>query len=137
MNHEDTKGTKFKLDEATEMTARLAVDAAFHVHSTLGPGLSERVYEACFVHECRSRGMSVAQQVHVPVVYGDLRIEAGLRLDLLLDNRVVIELKAVETILPLHRAQLITYLKVAHHSLGLLINFNVPLIKDGIHRIVV
>ncbi len=136
MDHKDAKTQRSELGERTQETARQAVDAAFQVHSILGPGLSEKVYEACFLYECSKRGMTVAQQVHVPIQYGDIRIEAGLRLDMILNDCVVIELKAVEALIPLHKAQLITYLKLTGLRLGLLINFNVSMIKDGIQRII-
>jgi GxxExxY protein len=115
--------------------ARIAVDAAFRVHSTLGPGLLERVYEACLVHELRKRGLVADTQVELPVVYDGVQIDAGMRIDVLVAKQLVIELKAVETILPVHKAQVLTYLKLTGHRLGLLMNFNVPLIKDGIERI--
>ena len=137
MDHKDTKTQRTALDDKVQDTARLAVDAAFHVHSILGPDLTEKVYEACFLYECSKRGMTVARQVHIPIQYGEIRIEAGLRLDMILNDCVVIELKAVESLIPLHKAQLITYLKRTGFRLGLLINFNVPMIKDGIQRIVV
>ena len=136
MDHKGTKTQRTELDEKVQDTARLAVDAAFQVHSILGPGLTEKVYEACFLYECTKRGMTVARQVHVPIQYGEIRIEAGLRLDMILNDCIVIELKAVESLNPLHKAQLITYLKLTGIRLGLLINFNVPMIKDGIQRII-
>jgi GxxExxY protein len=112
------------------------VDSAFKVHSTLGPGLIESVYEACLVHELHSRGLQTERQVSRPVLYGNLRLDAGLRSDMVVEKLVVVELKAVEMVLPVHKAQLLTYLKLSGYRLGLLINFNTVLIKDGIHRIV-
>jgi GxxExxY protein len=120
----------------THRVAREVVDSAFKVHSTLGPGLIESVYEACLVHELHTRGLQTERQVSRPVLYGNLRLDAGLRLDLVVDNLVIVELKAVESVLPVHKAQLLTYLKLSGFRLGLLINFNTVLIKDGIHRIV-
>ena len=120
----------------TEQWAARIIDAAFKVHSTLGPGLLESVYEACLVYELTQRGMAVQKQVVLPVIYEDVQIEAGLRLDLLIEDQIVVELKAVEKHLPVFDAQLLTYLKLSGHRLGLLINFNVRLIKDGIRRIV-
>lgn len=111
------------------------VDAAFAVHSALGPGLLESVYEVCLVHELKKRGVKVERQVLLPVIYDNVRLDAGLRLDLVVDNRVVVEIKAVETLLPVHKAQVITYLKLTGYRLGLLINFNTALIKQGIQRI--
>ena len=115
--------------------ARIVVDAAFRVHSTLGPGLLERVYEVCLAHELRKRGLSVDSQVELPVFYDGVRLDAGMRIDLVVAGKLLIELKAVETVLPVHKAQVLTYLKLTGHRLGLLINFNVPVIKDGIDRI--
>lgn len=119
----------------TDETAKAIVDCAFKVHSTLGPGLLESVYEACLVYELEKRDLSVDRQVNVPVMYDGRRFNTGLRLDLLVDDCVVVELKAVEKLLPLFNAQLLTYLKLSDKRLGLLINFNVPVIKDGIKRI--
>lgn len=112
------------------------VDAALQVHRTLGPGLLESVYEQCLCYELRSRGLKCDRQVPVPVIYGDVRIETGLCLDLLVESLVIVELKAVEQMHPLYEAQLLTYLKLAKKELGLLINFNVPLLKHGIKRII-
>jgi len=105
------------------------------VHSTLGPGLLESVYEVCLLHELQKRGLKAERQVSLPVVYDGLRLDSGLRLDLVVDNLVVVELRAVDMLLPVHKAQMLTYLKLSGHRLGLLVNFNSVLIKDGIHRI--
>ena len=118
-----------------DRVARIVVDAAYSVHSKLGPGLLESVYEICLVHELSKRGVTFQRQVHLPIDYDGVRIDAGLRLDLVVENCVIVELKAVEALLPVHHAQVMTYLKLTGHRLGLLINFNVPLIKDGIQRI--
>ena len=120
----------------TDETAKAIVDCAFKVHSTLGPGLLESVYEACLVYELEKRDLNVDRQVNVPVIYDGRRFNTGLRLDLLVNDCVVVELKAVETLLPVFHAQLLTYLKLSSKRLGLLINFNVPVIKDGIKRLV-
>jgi GxxExxY protein len=116
--------------------ARKVVDAAFAVHSTLGPGLLEVIYESCLFHELTKRGLKVEKQVSLPVVYDGLSLEAGLRLDMLVEDTLMLELKAVEVILPVHLAQVLTYLKLSGRRLGLLINFNVARIKDGIKRII-
>jgi GxxExxY protein len=116
--------------------SRQIVDSAFAVHSTLGPGLLESVYEQCLARELRLRNVAVECQVAVPVIYRNARIDAGFRMDMVVAGSVVIEAKAVEKIVPLHEAQLLTYLKLSGHSLGLLINFNVVLIKDGIRRLI-
>ena len=118
-----------------DITRRI-VDGAFAVHSTLGPGLLESVYERCLAYELEKRGLSVAQQVIQPIRYKELFIEAGFRLDMVVDDCVVVEIKSVERLLAIHDAQLLTYLKMANRELGLLINFNVPLIKDGVRRLV-
>ncbi|HEX6622847.1 MAG TPA: GxxExxY protein [Pyrinomonadaceae bacterium] len=120
----------------TERAARVTVDAAVKVHKVLGPGLVESVYEACLAHELRCRGVTAETQVAFPVVYETIRLDTGLRLDLLVEKRLVVELKAVEKMNPLYEAQLLTYLKITGCRLGLLINFNVALIKDGIRRMV-
>jgi GxxExxY protein len=114
-----------------------AVQAAYAVHRTLGPGLLESVYETCFCHELHKRGVPFQRQVGIPINYDGIQFEEGLRLDVLLDNLVICELKAVECLLPVHQAQLLSQLKLARRRLGFLINFNVPLIKDGIHRLVI
>ena len=115
--------------------ARIVVDAAFKVNTTLGPGLLENVYEVCLEHELTKRGLITERQVSLPVINDGENLDADLRLDWLVEDCLVVELKAVETLLPVHKAQLLTYLKLSAHRLGLLINFNVPLIKDGIKRI--
>jgi GxxExxY protein len=111
------------------------VSAAYAVHSQLGPGLLESVYEKCLTHAVRRRGLSVKRQIVLPIEFEGLIVPSGLRLDMLVNDCVVVEVKAVEVVLPVHRAQLLTYLKLAGHRLGLLINFNVPLIKHGIIRV--
>ena len=119
----------------TNEIARQIVDAAFAVHTALGPGLLESVYEVCLAHELRKRGLTVRQQVVLPVHYDGVRLDAGLRLDLLVNDTVIVEIKAVENLLPVHKAQALTYLKLTSSRLALLINFNVPVIKEGIHRL--
>lgn len=115
--------------------AREIVDSAVAVRRALGPGLLESVYEQCLAHEHQSRDYRIDGQVALPVVYRDVRLEAGFRIDILVADLVVIELKTVERLLPIHEAQLLTYLKLSGKRLGLLVNFNVPLIKDGIRRL--
>lgn len=112
------------------------VDAAMKVHSTLGPGLLENAYEACLEHELKKRGCRVERQVALPVVYDGVRIDVGYRLDLLVEDAVIVELKAVEKLAPIHEAQLLSYLKLSGKKVGLLINFNVLHLKDGIKRMV-
>jgi GxxExxY protein len=118
-----------------EEMATLAVDAAFAVHKELGPGLLESAYEACFAHELDLRGVRYQRQLPVPLTYKNKLIEVGFRADVIIEQRLLIELKAVEGIIPVHHAQVITYLKILRLPLGLLINFNEVLVKDGIHRI--
>ncbi|WP_025226523.1 GxxExxY protein [Fimbriimonas ginsengisoli] len=115
---------------------REVISAAIAVHQTLDPGLLESVYEACLAHELRSRGIAFRQQVGLPVIYGEIRLEAGLRLDLLVEELVIIEIKAVDALNPIHDAQLLTYLKLSGRRLGLLINFNVVVLKQGLRRVV-
>jgi GxxExxY protein len=112
------------------------LDAAIRVHRSLGPGLLESVYEAVLAYELRERGHHVQTQVPIPVVWNDVRLEAGFRADLIVDHLVIVEIKSVEALAPVHAKQVITYLRLADKRLGLLINFNVDLLKDGVHRIV-
>lgn len=116
--------------------AKQIVDAAYRIHTTLGPGLLESVYVLTLAWELEQRGLRVARQSEVPVVYQGTRIEAGFRADLIVEDKVMVEVKSVETLAPVHKKQLLTYLRLANKRLGLLINFNVVLIKDGITRIV-
>jgi GxxExxY protein len=119
---------------ATEEPAAIVIDAAFTVHRSLGPGLLESIYEACLAHELFLRHIPFQTQVSLPIQYKDLKLESALRLDLLVADSLVVELKATERMLPLYEAQLLTYLKLS--GLRLLINFNVGIIKEGIKRIV-
>jgi len=111
------------------------VDAAMTVHSELGPGLLESTYEACLMHELKFRNIKSQNQLVLPVVYRQSQIDTGYRIDLLVENEVIIELKAVEKLLPIHEAQLLTYLKLSNKKIGLLINFNSLRLKHGIKRI--
>ena len=108
MNHQDTKAPIEPIPKEADEVASKIVDAAFAVHRALGPGLLESVYEVCLLHELNKRGLKVERQVLLPVVYDNLRLDAGLRLDLVVEKRVVVELKAVEVLLPVHKAQLLT-----------------------------
>jgi GxxExxY protein len=138
LNHEDTKTRSLRLapafDDETERLGREIVDSAFAVHKALGPGLLESAYEACLRQEFISRGISVAAQVPVAIEYKGIALDCGFRLDLLVHNAVIVEVKAIEKLLPIHEAQLLTYLKLARRRLGFLVNFNVPTIKEGIRR---
>ena len=115
--------------------AKQIVDAAFQVHTGLGPGLLESVYEVVLAYELEQRSLHVVRQQAIPVVYQGTRIEMGFRADLIVEDKVIIEIKSVEAIAPVHKKQLLTHLRLADKRLGLLINFNVALIKDGITRI--
>jgi GxxExxY protein len=112
------------------------VDAAMRVHSALGPGLLESAYEGCLAHELRMRGYGVRTQVPLPVTYRGTQIDVGYRIDLLVDDVVLVELKAQAKLLPVHEAQLLSYMKLSGRTAGLLINFHVPRLKDGIKRMV-
>lgn len=119
-----------------EYLANRVVHAAYTVHSNLGPGLLKSVYEVCFCHELAKAGIPNKRQVELPVIYDGLRLEAALRLDVLVDETLVCELKAVETMHPVYEAQLLTYLKLTDKRLGFLLNFNTPLMKNGIKRMI-
>ncbi len=120
---------------SNELTSNV-IGACIEVHRHLGPGLLESAYEECLVYELRARGMQYVRQQALPVVYKGIRLECGYLMDIVVDNRLVLELKSVEVLLPIHEAQLLTYLKLANLSLGLLINFNVPILTRGIKRLV-
>jgi GxxExxY protein len=120
-----------------EQVGKAVLDAAYRVHSALGPGLLESVYETCHAYEIRESGLLVETQVAVPVIYKNIQLEDGLRLDLLVEKCVIVEIKAVETMNPVYEAQLLTYLRLTGVRLGFLINFTVPHLKDGIKRMVV
>ncbi len=112
------------------------VDAAYKIHTTLGPGLLESVYEAVMAEELARRGLRVVRQQAIPVVYENVHLEVGFRADLIVEGKVIIEIKSVEALAPVHRKQLLTYLRLADKRLGILINFDVELIKDGMARVV-
>lgn len=116
--------------------SKIIVNAAFQIHTQLGPGLLESVYEEILFFELKTQGLRVDRQKAIPVVWNDLIMEMGFRADLIIENKVIIEIKSVETIAPVHQKQLLTYLKLTGYKLGLLINFNEPLMKTGIKRIV-
>jgi GxxExxY protein len=120
-----------------EKVATEIVDAAIKLHRALGPGLLESAYEACLCYELSKRGIPYRQQVALPVRYEEVFVETGFRIDILADACVIIELKSTEAIAPIHEAQLLTYLKLANIRLGFILNFNVPLMKQGIKRMVI
>lgn len=116
--------------------AKEIVDAAFRIHTALGPGLLESVYDTVLSYELTRRGFRIVRQQPIPVVYESVRIDTGFRADLIVEDKVIVEIKSMEALAPVHKKQLLTYLKLADKRLGLLINFHVALIKDGITRIV-
>jgi len=116
--------------------AKIIVDCCFKVHTELGPGLLESVYEEILAFELSKQNLKIERPKGIPVIYNELKMDLGFRADLIVENKVIIELKSIEAIAPVHKKQLLTYLKIANLKLGLLINFNEALIKDGIHRIV-
>ena len=116
--------------------AAIIVDVAYRIHKQLGPGLLESVYEAIMAYELRKRGLRVLQQQALPVIHEEVRMDVGFRADLIVEGKVIVEIKSLEVLAPVHKKQLLTYLRVADKRLGLLINFGAALIKDGITRIV-
>ena len=128
--------TQRHTEENLKNLSGMIVDAAMKVHSALGPGLLESAYETCLKHELLKRNLEVKSQVELPIVYEGIRLDAGYRIDLLVADSVVVELKSVEKIAPIHEAQLLSYLKLSDLQVGLLINFNVMHLKDGIKRMV-
>ncbi|WP_421773760.1 GxxExxY protein [Gracilimonas sp.] len=124
------------LTEEEERTGKAVVNAAYHVHKSLGPGLLEKVYEVCFCHVLSEKGIKVHRQIDIPITFENMVFDEGLRLDVLANDLVICELKAIETVNPVWEAQLLSHLKLTGKRLGYLINFNVPLIKDGIKRMI-
>jgi len=116
--------------------ASVVVDAALKIHKTLGPGLLESVYQATLSFELQKRGLRVVEELALPVRYEGVKLDLGFRVDLLVDDKLVIEIKSVEAVAPVHRKQVHTYLRLMNKQLGVLINFNVELMKNGIHRVV-
>jgi GxxExxY protein len=129
MNHRDTEAQRDSLSEAV-------IGLGIEVHRALGPGLLESAYEQCLCYELEQRRIPFKRQVALPVTYKDIRLDCGYRLDIVVDQRLVIELKTVEKILPVHKAQLLTYLKLGRYPIGLLLNFHTAVLKDGIVRVV-
>ena len=123
-------------NEKIEQIAKIIVNSAFKVHKELGPGLLEKVYEACLVYEITKAGLEVKRQVEVPIIYDGVTLKEYLRLDIIVENSIIIEVKAVDIINPAWNAQIISHLKLTNNELGFLINFNVPLIKNGIKRFI-
>lgn len=127
-------GAKLAKDE--NELSKIILDAAFRVHSALGPGLLESAYEACLAYELRNEGLEVLTQVPLPLVYREVRLDIGYRLDLVVEDLVVVEIKAIDNLIAIHQAQIISYLKLSGKKLGILINFNTLHLRDGIKRVV-
>ena len=119
-----------------DQISRRIIGAAIEVHRQLGPGLLESAYQSCLVYELRQRNLRVEEQRSLPIIYKEVKLDCGYRLDLVVDDEIIVEVKAVETLLPIHEAQLLSYLRLAHKNVGLLINFHVPVLKSGLKRIV-
>lgn len=132
MHHKDTKLAKAELDELSHEI----IGAAIEVHRALGPGLLESIYEECLAHELTLKRIPFTRQVSLPLIYKGIRLESGYRLDIVVRDAVVLELKAIEHILPVHEAQLLSYLRLTQKWLGLLLNFHVPVLQQGIRRVV-
>jgi GxxExxY protein len=116
--------------------AKIIVDSAYHVHRKLGPGLLESVYEVILVHELKKRGLKVERQVSVAIVFEGIKFDEGFRADIIVEDKVIVELKSIEKVMPVHKKQLLTYLRLDDKRLGLLINFGSELIRNGISRVV-
>ena|SRR5688572_11256960 len=133
---EVTENSSSRREMAVNDVSGAVVDSAMRVHTVLGPGLLESPYQICLAYELRKRGLDVQTQFELPVIYDDVRIDVGYRVDLLVEGAVLVEIKAVSKLLPIHEAQLLSYLKLGGFWAGLLINFHVPRLKDGIKRMV-
>lgn len=125
-----------EIDPVTNRLSKQVIGAAIEVHRNLGPGLLESAYETCLAYELRKSGIHVERQKALPIVYKEIKLDHGYRIDLLIENRLVVELKAVDWVTEIHKAQVLSYLKFSNCQLGLLLNFNVTLLKHGIHRII-
>lgn len=125
---------RWKINMISEELTEQIIGAAIEVHKSLGPGLLESAYEECLCHELGLRGLGFERQKPIPLKYKRIKLDCGYRIDILVENKVIIELKTVEEIMPVHEAQLLTYLRLANIKVGLIINFYVPVLKDGIRR---
>jgi len=130
MNRRDTK------TQRENIISEKIIGAAIEVHRVLGPGLLESAYEECLSYELVEAGFKIERQIPLPIIYKEVKLDCGYRLDIVVEDLVIIGLKTVEKLMPIHEAQLLTYLKLTNRKLGLLLNFNVPVLKDGIKRIV-
>jgi GxxExxY protein len=136
LNHQDTKTPSHfnPVSENLDALGKHIVDCAFQVHKTLGPGLTENIYAEAFACELEDKNIAFEREKNIPVQYKNRKLNVNYRLDLLIENSIIVELKCVEKLLPLHEAQILTYLKLTNLRLGYLINFNVPIIKEGLKR---
>ena len=119
-----------------EYIGKQILDAAFRIHTSLGPGLLESAYESCLCYELRESGLAVVQQKALPLIYKEVKLDAGYRIDLLVENQIIVEIKSVDNLAPVHQAQILTYMRLSQISLGYLLNFNVARMKDGIKRMI-
>ena len=133
MNHGDTEAQRQRLNQVSQQVIGMCIE----VHRVLGPGLLESAYEAALAYELATAGIPFQKQIDLPLDYKGVKLDCGYRLDFIIAEDLILELKAVQEILPVHKAQLLTYLKLNQKPLGLLINFNVPLLKDGVQRVVI
>ncbi len=133
MNHGDTEAQRQRLNQLSQQVIGLCIE----VHRVLGPGLLESAYEAALAYELATASIPFQKQIDLPLNYKGVKLDCGYRLDFIIAGELIVELKAVQEILPVHKAQLLTYLKLNQKTLGLLINFNVPLLKDGVQRVVI
>ena len=135
MDAEVTKQEEKTRERLNEISGKI-IECSINVHKELGPGMLEGAYEVCLMHELLRAGLKTKSQVTLPIVYQGIRLDAGYRIDLLVEDSVIVELKAIERLLPVHEAQLLSYLRMSDLRLGLLINFNVRLLRDGVRRVV-
>lgn len=119
-----------------EYIGKQILDAAFRIHTSLGPGLLESAYESCLCYELRESGLAVVQQKALPLIYKEVKLDAGYRIDLLVENQIIVEIKSIDNLAPVHQAQILTYMRLSQISLGYLLNFNVARMKDGIKRMI-
>jgi GxxExxY protein len=136
MDTEDTKATNVRTFKKPNATSRIVIGAALRVHTALGAGVLESACSACLAYEFTKSGLSFEQEVRLPVVYEGVQLHTAYRVDFIVETCLVVEVKCVERVLPVHRAQLLSYLRLSGHKLGLLLNFNVPHMRQGIHRVI-
>ena len=135
-NTKDTKDTKVRLVMRPNEASHIVIECALEVHTATGAGMLESAVSACLFHEFATKGLHFEHQVHLPLIYKQVRLPVAYRIDFIIENCLIVEIKCVEKLLPVHRAQVLSYLKLSGHKLGLLINFNVPHLRQGIHRVI-